>query len=110
MTITDNWRGLQAGIPGGDRVGLGEVAFEITGAIGNRFEITDITLSGGNVSLTFRSTPGAKYGIFRSTDLTPDWEELDDSFDSQGETTIFVDDRLPPDTPRMFYQIRLGTG
>lgn len=28
MTITDNWRGLQGGIGGGDRVGLGEVAFE----------------------------------------------------------------------------------
>ncbi len=27
MTITDNWRGLQGAIPGGDRVGLGEVAF-----------------------------------------------------------------------------------
>ena len=29
MTITDNWRGFQGGTPGGDRVGLGEVAFEI---------------------------------------------------------------------------------
>ena len=28
MTITDNWRGFQGGTPGGDRVGLGEVAFE----------------------------------------------------------------------------------
>ncbi|BDS08776.1 hypothetical protein NT6N_38160 [Oceaniferula spumae] len=27
MTITDNWRGFQGGTPGGDRVGLGEVAF-----------------------------------------------------------------------------------
>jgi hypothetical protein len=29
MTITDNWRGFQGAIPGGDRVGLGEVAFAI---------------------------------------------------------------------------------
>ncbi|MGI9244390.1 MAG: CotH kinase family protein, partial [Verrucomicrobiales bacterium] len=28
MTISDNWRGFQGGTPGGDRVGLGEVAFE----------------------------------------------------------------------------------
>ncbi len=28
MTITDNWRGFQGGTPGGDRVGLGEIAFE----------------------------------------------------------------------------------
>ncbi|MFT6864513.1 MAG: hypothetical protein ACJAVK_003080 [Akkermansiaceae bacterium] len=28
MTFTDNWRNLQGGTPGGDRVGLGEVAFE----------------------------------------------------------------------------------
>lgn len=28
MSISDNWRGQQDGTPGGDRVGLGEVAFE----------------------------------------------------------------------------------
>ena len=28
LTFTDNWRGLQGGTPGGDRVGLGEIAFE----------------------------------------------------------------------------------
>jgi LmbE family N-acetylglucosaminyl deacetylase len=28
MTITDNWRGLQGSKAGGDRVGLGEIAFE----------------------------------------------------------------------------------
>ena len=28
MTIPDNWQGFQGGTPGGDRVGLGEVAFE----------------------------------------------------------------------------------
>ena len=28
MRITDNWRNMQGGTPGGDRVGLGEVAFE----------------------------------------------------------------------------------
>ncbi len=28
MTITDNWRGFQGGTPGGDRVGLGEIAFK----------------------------------------------------------------------------------
>ncbi|MGC6565157.1 MAG: lamin tail domain-containing protein [Akkermansiaceae bacterium] len=28
VTFTDNWRGLQGGTPGGDRVGLGEIAFE----------------------------------------------------------------------------------
>ncbi|YCM43051.1 lamin tail domain-containing protein [Verrucomicrobiaceae bacterium 227] len=30
MTITDNWRNLQQGFAGGDRVGLGEIAFENT--------------------------------------------------------------------------------
>jgi|GEM_PF-605466 len=28
LTFTDNWRGLQGGTAGGDRVGLGEIAFE----------------------------------------------------------------------------------
>ena len=28
MVFTDNWKNLQGGTPGGDRVGLGEVAFE----------------------------------------------------------------------------------
>ena len=28
LTFTDNWRGGQGGTPGGDRVGLGEIAFE----------------------------------------------------------------------------------
>jgi len=35
MTFTDNWRGLDPGLtPGGDRVGLGEVAFESITVIG----------------------------------------------------------------------------
>ena len=33
FTATDNWRGLAGSTPGGDRVGLGEIAFENTGPI-----------------------------------------------------------------------------
>jgi hypothetical protein len=101
-------------IPGGDRVGLGEVAFSMLAApSGVQFEILTIEIIGGDVELTFNSRPGLTYGIFRSADLTTDfaeWEELDDSLPSGGETTTVLDNRVPEGARRLFYQIRPGAG
>ena len=76
------------------------------------FQVLSIEVSRGEVTLVFSSRPGLTYAIYRSPDLaiTGDWEELDDSYESGGETTTFVDDFLPAGTTRMFYQIRLGGG
>lgn len=100
-------------IPGGDRVGIGEIAFSMLAApSGVPFQVLSIEVSGGEVALVFSSRPGLTYSIYRSPDLgiTGGWEELDDSYQSGGETTTFVDDFLPAGTTRMFYQIRLGGG
>ena len=100
-------------IPGGDRVGLGEVAFSTLSApSGIPFQILSIDVADGEVTLVFTSRPGLSYGIFRSSDLGIGrfWEELDDSYQSQGDVSTFVDDRLPAGATRLFYQVRPGEG
>ena len=96
--------------PGGDRLGIGEIAFLVADATaGNDFAVTEIDIVDANVVLTFASKPGCKYSLWRTTDLmTPpgDWEELNDSFPSEGNFTTFTDNNLPEGALRMFYQVR----
>jgi len=71
-------------------------------------EITGIEVApdSGNVILTFNSVNGAEYIIERSTDLTAlSWEELDDSYSSQGEVTTFTDFSVPAGTKKLFYRV-----
>ncbi len=118
LTCEDNYfiaPGTGAGgeIPGGDRVGLGEVAFSTLPApSGILFQILSIDVAEGEVTLVFTSRPGLSYGIFRSGDLGVGkfWEELDDSYQSQGDVTTFVDDNVPAGATRLFYQVRPGEG
>ena len=104
----DNFFGINP--PGGDRVGAGEVAFPSSDAVvGDNFQVTEIELIDGYVHLTFNSRPLREYSVWRSTDLRQSpWEELTDSYPSQGDETVFVDDDLPPGATRVFYQVRPG--
>lgn len=92
--------------PGGDRVGLGEIAFEIRPVSGGTgFQIISLELVEAGALVTFTSRNGATYAVERSTDLQ-EWEELDDGLDSEGESTQFLDDQLPGDWPEAFYRAR----
>ena len=100
----DNFFGINP--PGGDRVGAGEIAFAVR-AVDNEITILSIARGAGDVTLTFKSRDGLSYAIFRSPDLgETGWQELDDSFASQGDETDFVDFNVPEGIQRMFYQVR----
>jgi hypothetical protein len=100
----DNFFGINP--PGGDRVGAGEIAFAVR-AVDNEITILSIARGADDVTLTFKSRDGLSYAIFRSPDLgETGWQELDDSFASQGDETAFVDFNIPEGIQRMFYQVR----
>lgn len=65
------------------------VAFE-TGP-GSPFIMTDVTFDGSTATATWNSDPDQPYYVYFSTDLV-NWEELDDSFASQGASTTYTDD------------------
>lgn len=56
-------------------------------------------------SLTWTSREGQDYTIERSTDMRGEWDELDDGWTGQPETTTYVDDQVPEGTRRMFYRV-----
>lgn len=58
------------------------------------------------VSITWASTPGATYLIEADDDLQPDWDELEDGFESQGETTTFTETGIPAETTVRYYRVR----
>lgn len=61
----------------------------------------------GNRILTWVSRPEQSYAVDYSTDLH-EWLELDDSIESTGAITRFVDDAVSePRSPRLFYRIRV---
>ncbi|MFT4547065.1 MAG: hypothetical protein ACI9MB_001011 [Verrucomicrobiales bacterium] len=75
---------------------------------GAAFQIITIQRApNGEVSFTWNSRDGAQYSIDRSTDLISDWEELDDSYPSGGETSTFTDTLVPAGATRAFYRVRL---
>jgi hypothetical protein len=114
FTCLDNWfvapgDGTGGETPGGDRVGLGEIAFAIVDQISSTpFAITSIEiLDPLQVELTFNSRPGVTYTAWRSGTMLPDsWIELEDNVVSQGDVTVYTDDSLPqkPAPNRVFYR------
>jgi hypothetical protein len=64
-----------------------------------------------SVTLTFVSKPGANYSVDFSTGLTeagqPDgWSEINDSVESQGTETVFVDSQAAGIAPTILYRVR----
>ncbi len=87
----------------------GKTPDEIAGTAS--FEVTSINRdAAGNVTITWNSRPGAVYGVWGSLNLDEPWNELDDSYGSQGNQTSytlsagtpFLD---PAIEPRIFFRI-----
>lgn len=110
MSIIDNWRGLQDPLAGGDRVGLGEVAFENGPPIIPQppFKVLDVTATAMGVDLTFESNPSIIYKLSRSVDGKI-WQLLPGlAVGEAGETTV-IRDIAPPANSVVFYRV-INTG
>ena len=106
MTFTDNWRGLVGTVPGGDRVGLGEVAFPFfAGGLDLFLKVVGTEkLSTGEFAITFHTSPGQTYELERSED-GKNWELLPDTvIGGAGETSV-ISDSNPLDTNVALYRI-----
>jgi hypothetical protein len=84
--------------------GIGETAV---------FQVTDIVLTrgaggeGSEVVLQFASRSGGSYAVDRATDLSGDWDELDDGLTGVAESTEYRDTDLPEPLPeKLYYRIR----
>lgn len=77
---------------------------------GDQFRITGVTRdAGGNVSFTWNSRDGEFYGVWASLDLGEPWIELDDGYESEGETTTFMlpagSDPDPSTEGRVYFRV-----
>ena len=59
-----------------------------------------------DVLIRWNSKPGVKYAIDESTDLAPDWNEITDEVESQGEQTTFRQTLVAPLPERYFVRVR----
>lgn len=102
----NNWGGMGVA-PGGDRVGLGEVAFEMGAATAppvTSFAITSISVpAAGQVKITFESEAGVNYTVSRSTDLAT-WTPVATVAGAAGSTD-YTDTTVPNNAPRVFYRV-----
>jgi hypothetical protein len=71
------------------------------------FDITGVSVSAGQITLTWSSSPGLNYRVQRSTDLTG-WQDLDPLVPGAGSSTPFTDTTLPGNTRRVFYRVRVA--
>lgn len=107
MTITDNWRDFQGAMPGGDRVGLGEVAFPVfTGSFNPPLGIVSATReNNGDFSVTFFSAEGVSYELERSIDGI-DWDRLPVSINGSPDEISTITDTDPlPDADTVLYRV-----
>jgi hypothetical protein len=81
---------------------------EATGGGGQLFQITSITNSGDELSLTWASSAGAEYSIeYLETLAAEGWTELDDGVASEGDETSWTDpDPARAGLPNGWYRIR----
>ena len=107
MTCTDNFY-VDPGTSGGDRIGLGEIAFPSTGSVQPTVPLVITGLSRdpvtGAVALTFSSEAGKTYTIKRSSTLAT-WTDLAVGVPATGATTTYTDSDLPPASGVLFYRV-----
>lgn len=106
MTITDNWRDF-APVAGGDRVGLGEVAFPIFSGSFNPVLgiVSAVRDENGNFAITFFSNSGVEYQLERSTDGL-DWDRLPGGINgSPDDTTTIIDTAPLADAKVVLYRV-----
>ena len=104
----NNW-GADAGVAGGDRVGIGEVAFQTGAAIvpaASDFGITAFTRNAqGQPHLTFGSQTGATFKVQRSVDLST-WTQVGADIPGTAGSADFTDSTAAPaGATAVFYRI-----
>ena len=74
----------------------------------DRLRIISIEKVISDVTITWTSSDRRTYGVFTSSDLQGEWEELDDSVPGAAgmTTTTFTDVGVPNRAVRRFYQVR----
>ncbi len=106
MTITTNWIDLD-GIAGGDRVGLGEVAFPLfTGGV-NQFLgiVATERKENGDFAITFYSSPGIQYELERSLD-GENWDRLGETVvGGDSDASVITDTNTLPDAKVALYRV-----
>ena len=113
FTCTDNFfvepgDGSQGGQPGGDRIGLGEIAFPITGSTGptTPLVITNVqrASASGAITLTFSSQAGKTYTVKRSKTLTG-WTDLANGISATGTSTSYTDSDILSSDREFYYKV-----
>jgi hypothetical protein len=94
--------------PGGDRMGLGEIAFPISSTVapGAPLVITAVQRNAATraLTLTFTSETGKSYTIKRSTNLAV-WSDLATNVPSGGTTTNYTDSDIAVGDRQFFYRV-----
>ena len=104
----NNW-GTEGVAPGGDRVGIGEVAFEMPAQVvppaPAEFHITAASRDAqGHFQLTFETVPSYLFTVYRSTDLT-NWTALPDPVTGTTTSATYTD-VTPLPAGKVFYEVR----
>lgn len=113
FTCTDNFfvepgDGSLGGQPGGDRVGLGEIAFPTAGGVA---PTTPLVMTGvsrnagtGAITLTFTSESGKSYTVKRSRNLK-DWTDLANNIPATGTSTNYTDSDILASDREFYYRV-----
>lgn len=105
LTPLDNYFG--SGEAGGDRAGLGEVAFRVASAVTPplpSFAISSITRQNGQVTLTFQSVASGVYNVYRSTNLAS-WTPVASNISGLATSTNYTDTTPPAAPTPVFYRV-----
>ena len=81
-------------------------ALQLIEGFSQELEITSIDIDPGsrNITITWASRETGRYIIERSTDLL-NWDELDDSYPANGDSTTFIDAGVFGDLSKVFYRV-----
>jgi hypothetical protein len=113
FSCTDNYfvepgDGSAGGLAGGDRMGLGEIAFPTATSVGPAVPLVMTAVqrnaATGAVTLTFSSETGKTYTIKRSTDLAG-WTDLASEVPAAGATTDYTDSDILPSNQAFYYRV-----
>jgi hypothetical protein len=107
FTCLDNFF-TDPGTSGGDRVGLGEIAFPSSGSVGPAVPLVVTSVqrntTTGAITLTFTSESGKTYTVERSRNLK-DWSELASEVPATGAATSYTDSDILASDREFYYKI-----
>ncbi len=107
FTATDNFY-VEPGSSGGDRVGLGEIAFPAAGPVvpTTPLTITAVQRSAvtGALTLTFTSQSGKTYTVKRSRNLK-DWTDIASTVPATGTATSYTDSDILAGDREFYYRV-----